>query len=136
MRIRTYRELIKMDSYKERYEYLRLSGSVGEDTFGFDRWLNQRFYRSGEWRRIRKPCIARDLACDMAVPGYEIHGPVYVHHMNPLTKQQILDGVEDMLSPEFLVCVSLDTHNAIHYGNEEQIIQDYVERKPGDTRFW
>ena len=136
MQIRTYTELCQVGDYTERYEYLRLGGGVGRETFGFDRWLNQAFYRSGEWKRMRSHCIARDLGLDMAFYGYEIRGDIYVHHMNPLTKEQIVEGDSAVLDPEFLVCVSHNTHNAIHYGDAQLLPQPLVERRPGDTTLW
>jgi hypothetical protein len=136
LRLRTYRELIQLESFEDRYKYLRLGGEVGADTFGFDRYLNQQFYRSREWKRIRQIVIARDEGCDMGVPGYEIHEAIYIHHMNPMTPDDIRHGNEDILDPEFLICVKHQTHNAIHYGDERLLPRQLVERRPGDTKLW
>lgn len=136
MTIRTYSEMIRVRSFEDRFDYLNLHGEVGRETFGFDRWLNQAFYRSREWRSLRSFVIARDEGCDLAVPGYEIHDRVYIHHMNPMTKDQLIQGDEDVLDPEFLVLVSHRTHNAIHFGDRSLLPQDYVPRRPGDTKLW
>lgn len=136
-KIRTYSEMIRLSTFEERYEYLRLFGIVGADTFGFDRYLNQAFYKSTEWKKLRHEVIARDNACDLAMPGYELYGNIYVHHMNPITIDDINNASEFLLNPEYLVCVSLDTHNAIHYGDEKFIKKkEIVERKPNDTCPW
>lgn len=135
--IRTYSELKDISSFKERYKYLKLSGRVGEDTFGFDRYLNQVFYRSPEYRKIRRDVILRDNGCDLGLEGYEIHGKILVHHMNPITKADILERSEYALNPEYLICVCHDTHNAIHYGDESLLpIEDIVIRKPNDQAPW
>lgn len=136
MTIRTYSEMIRVRSFEDRFDYLNLHGEVGRETFGFDRWLNQAFYRSREWRSLRSFVIVRDEGCDLAVPGYEIHDRVYIHHMNPMTKDQLIQGDEDVLDPEFLVLVSHRTHNAIHFGDRSLLPQDYVPRRPGDTKLW
>lgn len=136
MRSRTYHELIQLETFEERFRYLSLSGQVGADTFGFDRYLNQQFYASREWKRVRQIVIARDNGCDMAVPGYEIYDRVYIHHMNPMTPDDIKHGNEDILDPEFLICVTHKTHNAIHYGDERQLPRQLIERRPGDTKLW
>lgn len=135
--IRTYSELCVMSSFKERFNYLRLDGIVGKDTFGFDRYINQKFYTSPEWRTVRNHVIARDNGCDLAMPGEEIYGKIYIHHMNPLTKQDLIDRSDYLLNPEYLICVSHDTHNAIHYG-EDTILDTHkiVERRSGDTCPW
>lgn len=133
----TYSELTQLNTLEERYSYLKLSGSVGRGTFGFDRYLNQDFYRSALWRRTRNLVIARDYGCDLGVEGYEIHDRVYVHHMNPMTPDDIKHSNVDILDPEYLICVTLDTHNAIHYGDEKQIRRrQLVDRRPGDTKLW
>lgn len=134
--IRSYTELSQFDSLRERYEYLRLGGVVGQDTFGFDRYLNQDFYRSPLWKRARTHVIARDYGRDLGIEGFEIHDRVYVHHMNPMTPDQIKHSDVDILDPEYLICVSLTTHNAIHYGDERLLPRDYVPRRPGDTKLW
>lgn len=134
--IKSYSELIEIPTYKGRFRYLKLDGRVAEETFGFDRYLNQKFYRSAEWRRIRDHIIARDLGCDLAYPGYEIHSRILIHHMNPITRKDILDVREEMLDPEYLVCVSDMTHRAIHYGDESLLFEPLIERTPGDTTPW
>lgn len=135
--IRTYSELIKLDSFIERYRYLKLSGKVGEDTFGFDRWLNQKFYKSPEYRKVRREVILRDNGCDLGDPEFEIAGRVIIHHMNPITQTDILERSEFALDPEYMICVSHGTHNAIHYGDESQLpITDIVIRRPNDQAPW
>lgn len=135
--IRTYREMRHLATFEERFLYLKLSGVVGRETFGFDRYLNQDFYRSHLWKQARRDVIARDYGCDLGIEGYEIHDKIYVHHMNPMTRDDILDSSEDILNPDFLICVTHDTHNAIHYGDESLIKRrKYVERRPGDTKLW
>lgn len=135
--IRTYSQLIEIDSFVERYRYLKLNGVIGEDTFGFDRYLNQAFYKSPEYRKIRRDVILRDNGCDLGHPDYEIPGRVIIHHMNPITKTDILERSEFLLNPEYLICVSHGTHNAIHYGDESQLpICDIIERRPNDQAPW
>lgn len=135
--IRSYSELVQLCTYEERFRYLSLEGVVGGDTFGFDRYLNQQFYRSAEWKRARDIVISRDRGCDLGIPGREIQGKILVHHMNPLTVADIQGGGEFMLDPEYLVCVSHETHNAIHYGDKSVCRADIpVKRKPGDTAPW
>ena len=134
--MRTYRELIQIDSFFGRYEYLKIGGRVGEQTFGYDRWLNQKFYASGEWKAIRREVILRDKACDMAWPEYELHGKVYIHHMNPITKKDILSRSDLVFDPEYLICASYDTHQAIHYGDESLLPQPMIIRHPNDTCPW
>ena len=136
MRIRTFSELIRHDTFKDRYNYLKLGGEVGYSTFGFDRYINQRFYSSSQWKQVRQEVIARDLGCDMSLAGYEIYNKILIHHMNPIRPEQIVLGFNEILDPEFLVCVSHRTHNAIHYGDESQLQQPLVKRSPGDTRLW
>lgn len=136
MKIKTYSELILLPTFEERFEYLRLDGRVGEDTFGFDRYLNQLFYRSYEWRKIRDYVIVRDNGCDLGVEGYDIYGKILIHHMNPITARDIADRTELLLNPEYLICVTHDTHNAIHYGDENLIIKAPIERRPNDTCPW
>lgn len=136
MKIRTYSELILLPTFEERFEYLRLDGRVGEDTFGFDRYLNQLFYRSYEWKKIRDQVIIRDNGCDLGIEGYDIYGKILIHHMNPITARDIADRTELLLNPEYLICVTHDTHNAIHYGDENLIIKAPVERRPNDTCPW
>ena len=134
--IRTYSELIRIPTFKDRFEYLKLNGDVGESTFGFDRYLNQIFYRSKEWRQLRNEIIVRDNACDMALNGHELFDKIIIHHMNPITQEAIVHRDETILDPDYLVCVSPITHNAIHYGSFELINNNYTERKPGDTLLW
>ncbi len=135
--IRSYSELVQLCTYEERFRYLSLEGVVGGDTFGFDRYLNQQFYRSAEWKRARDIVISRDRGCDLGIPGREIQGKILVHHMNPLTVADIQGGGEFMLDPEYLVCVSHETHNAIHYGDKSVCRADIpVKRQPGDTAPW
>lgn len=134
--IRTYTNLVQMPTLEERYAYLRLGGAVGSDTFGFDRWMNQKFYKSREWQLARNEVIARDLGFDMAHTDFPIRGKALIHHMNPLVPDDIVNATENLLDPEFLITVSHQTHNAIHYGDESQLPRIFVERRPGDTRFW
>ena len=136
MMVRTYSELRRLASFQDRYDYLRLNGAVGQDTFGFDRYLNQRFYRSTEWKHIRHEVIARDMGCDLGVEGHEINDRVYVHHMNPLTKKQVLAADENMFDLEYLISCTLNTHNAIHYGDPNSLVRLPPERRPGDTTLW
>lgn len=134
--MRTYTELIQLPTFKERYEYLRLGGYVGKDTFGFDRYLNQRFYHSAEWKRIRRDVIIRDEGRDLAMPGYEIQNGIYIHHMNPIGQKDVQEATEFLLNPEYLVCVTFNTHQAIHYGDASLLPSLPVERRPGDTNLW
>lgn len=136
MRIRRYSELMRYDSFDDRYEYLKLGGEVGRSTFGFDRHINQTFYRSSQWKSVRDFVIVRDNGCDLAVPGHEIHTELLVHHMNPMTVDDILHGEEWILDPEYLICVCHNTHNAIHYGDKSLLPTAFVERRPGDTKLW
>lgn len=136
MSIRTYSELSKLATFEERYQYLRLDGTVGDETFGFDRYLNQVFYRSQQWKSIRDFVIIRDNGCDLGVEGYEIHGRIIIHHMNPITVKDIENESEFLLNPEFLICTVHNTHNAIHYGDENLLIRLPVERTKNDTCPW
>lgn len=133
---RTFSELQTLDTFDERYEYLKLGGSVGLDTFGHERWLNQSFYRSREWRQVRIRVIARDLGCDLGVPGFEIVKQIQVHHMNPMRSRDIYDFDPEILDPEFLISVSHETHNAIHYGEDVPRRLVAIERQPNDTTLW
>jgi hypothetical protein len=135
-KIRSYSELRHVPTFEDRFEYLVLGGSVGETTFGFDRWVNQRFYTSPEWRRVREEVIVRDLGCDLGVPSHDIHVGLLVHHMNPLKPEDIVHGETWMLDPEYLITTSHRTHNAIHYGDRSLLPRPFVERRPGDTRLW
>lgn len=134
--IKSYSEMEKFNSFEERYDYLRLSGSVGETTFGFDRYLNQIFYRSNVWKLVRDKVIIRDQGCDLGIDGREIVGRILIHHMNPVTMKDIEMNNDNLLDPEFLVCVSHNTHNAIHYGSKELLISDPIVRTRNDTCPW
>ncbi len=136
MSIKTYSELSKLKTFEERYRYLRLSGTVGEDTFGFDRFLNQAFYRSRDWKSIRDFVIVRDNGRDLGMEGYEIFGKIYIHHMNPITQLDIQCRSEFLLNPEYLITTTHTTHNAIHYGDETLLVQIPLERTPNDTCPW
>ena len=137
MIIKTYSELIKLPTFEERYEYLRLDGIVGEETFGFDRYINQEFYqRSQEWKRIRDQVIIRDQGCDLGIEGREIRGKIIVHHMNPITKEDILMKSDLLLNPEYLICTLKSTHDAIHYGDENLLIKVPIARTANDTCPW
>ena len=136
MSIRTYSELVQLPTFKERYRYLRLNGAVGEATFGFDRYLNQLFYRSKEWKDIRDYVIVRDNGCDLGIEGHEIYGKILIHHMNPITKDDILQRSDYLLNPEYLICTIKNTHDAIHYGDENLLITAPVERTKNDTCPW
>lgn len=133
---KTYSELIKLKTFKERYEYLRLDGLIGEETFGFDRYMNQKFYKSKEWKRIRDQVIVRDNGCDLGVEGYEIGGRILIHHMNPILLKDIQTLSEFLLNPEYLICTTLDTHNAIHYGDSNLLVIEPIERTKNDTCPW
>lgn len=136
--IRTYSELITLPTFEQRYEYLRLGGKVGEDTFGFDRYLNQLFYKSDEWLALRDYIIVRDLGCDLAMPGHDIPdgARILIHHMNPITVDDIVARSKYLLDPEFLICTIKSTHDAIHYGNKNSLIRIPVERSANDTCPW
>ena len=136
MTIKTYSELIELPTFKERYKYLRLIGRVGKDTFGFDRYLNQNFYRSIEWKRIRDQVIVRDNGCDLGIEDRQIAGKILIHHMNPITDKDILNRTDILLNPEYLICVSHITHNAIHYGDENLLITEPIVRTKYDTCPW
>ena len=134
--IRTYSELIKLRTFEERFQYLQLNGRVGEETFGFDRYLNQKFYNDPEWLRIRDQVILRDNGCDLAMPDREIKTRILVHHMNPIDKEDILRRSDFLLNPEYLICTIKATHDAIHYGDESKLIIMPPERRPNDTCPW
>lgn len=136
MKFRTYSELSQISDFLERFNYLKIGSQVGVATFGYDRYLNQAFYNSAEWKHVRDQVITRDLGCDMALQGYEIHGKIYIHHINPMTMQDIEESNPDILNPEYLVCVTHTTHNAIHYGDQNLLPHLPIERKPGDTKLW
>lgn len=134
--IRIYSELIRFRTFEERFRYLKLDGRVGEETFGFDRWLNQRFYRDPEWLRVRDEVIIRDGGCDLAMPDREIRSRIIVHHMNAITKDDIVKRSEFLLNPEYLICTIKNTHDAIHFGDESLLFRNPVERRPNDMCPW
>lgn len=137
---KNYSELVQLRTFEERYEYLKLTGSVGMETFGFDRYLNQLFYHDPVWKRARDAAMIRDqngdYVCDLGIPDRPIIGRVYVHHMNPITEKDIIERADWILDPEFLICCSFNTHNAIHYGTAGLLIKEPVVRKPNDTCPW
>lgn len=133
---RSYSQLQQFPTFLERFEYLSLRGQVGIDTFGFDRWMNQEFYHSHEWRTVRRQVIVRDLGCDLGVDGYEIHEGLLIHHINPLTPEDLQTGAELALDFDNLITTTHRTHNAIHYGDERLLPRPVIERKPGDTKLW
>jgi hypothetical protein len=135
-KIRTYSELCQLETFEDRYHYLKLGGVTGRATFGFDRWINQRFYKSREWKRVRNYIIARDEGCDLGVPGFEIATDLLVHHMNPISLDDIENANEWLLDSNFLITTSLQTHNAIHYGDESLLPRGPVVREAGDTKLW
>lgn len=134
--MKTYTELLRFVTFEERFEYLRLHGDVGRSTFGFDRYINQQFYRSTEWKRSRNEVIVRDEGCDLGVPGYEIHGELLVHHINPIVAEDIIHGEDWIFDPEFLITTTHTTHNAIHYSDASLLPKIIVARQPGDTKLW
>ena len=136
MSIKCYSELITLPTFKDRFKYLQLNGQVGKSTFGFGRYLNQNFYRSKEWKSVRNRVILRDNGCDLGVEGYEIHGQILIHHMNPITTADIESMSEYLMNPEYLISTVHSTHNAIHYGDENLLIATPIERKPNDTCPW
>lgn len=136
MKFRRYSELRRFQTFEDRFDYLRLDGQVGEATFGFDRWVNQRFYTSIQWKHSRNEVIVRDNGCDLGIPGHEVPFGLLVHHMNPLTVEDIENGADWILDPEFLICTSKRTHNAIHYGDDSLLPRPVVERRAGDTKLW
>lgn len=134
--VRRYSDLKRLTTFDDRFDYLDLKGTVGEKTFGFDRWMNQRFYTSRLWAQIRDEVIVRDYGCDLGILGHDIHVGLLVHHMNPLTRLQIEDGDASILDPEYLITCSHRTHNAIHYGNRNLLPRVVVARRPDDTKLW
>lgn len=137
MSIKTYSELLQFSTFEERYRYLRLRGMIGEETFGFDRYLNQRFYqRSPKWKKARDYVILRDNGCDLGLEGYDVYGKIFVHHMNPITIEDLETESDFLIDPEFLICTSLNTHNAIHYGDESLLITAPIVRRKNDTCPW
>lgn len=135
-KIKTYEELAKLKTFEERFNYLKLGGTVGLQTFGYDRYLNQQFYRSAEWKRIRDQVIVRDNGCDLGVEGHTIFGRLLIHHMNPVTIDDVVSRSKILLDPDFLVCVCELTHNAIHYSDESLLPSPPIERLPNDTCPW
>lgn len=136
MTIRTYSELIKLQTFEERFNYLRLGRCVGKETFGFDRYINQQFYRSTEWKRVRNLVILRDNGCDLGVKDRPIYERILIHHMNPVAIEDIQNGTDFLLNPEYLISTTHSTHNAIHYGDTNLLSRDPIERRPGDTCPW
>lgn len=136
MRIRTYTELSRLTTFKERFDYLRLDGMVGAETFGFDRYLNQIFYRSQRWKSVRNQVIIRDCGCDLGMEGYEIHDRILIHHMNPITLEDLEKESAFLLDPEYLICTMHNTHNAIHYGDEGLLMVEPIVRTRNDTCPW
>ena len=134
--IRAYSELIKLKTFKDRFEYLKLDGIVGEETFGFDRYMNQIFYKSREWTSVRRAVIIRDNGCDLGVEGYEIHGKILIHHMNPINLSDIVHKTDELLNPDYLITTVLSTHNAIHYGDASLLPALPIERRANDTCPW
>lgn len=133
---RSYQELSRLKTFDERFEYLKIGGVVGESTFGFERFMNQMLYNSSKWKRIRNQVIIRDNGCDLGLDGYDIQDKIIVHHMNPMTVDDLKEFSEDVFNPEYLICVSPMTHNAIHYGDRNLLPKPFVERRPGDTCPW
>lgn len=136
MKIRTYSELILLNTFEERFRYLKLTACVGDETFGFDRYLNQQFYHSAEWKSLRNEIIIRDNACDLGISDRELNKRIIIHHMNPITKNDLIHQTDYLLNPEYLICVSHKTHQAIHYGDESVLDDGVVERSKNDTCPW
>lgn len=136
MSIKRYSELILLPTFEERYKYLQLNGVIGDETFGFDRYINQMFYRSQEWKQVRDYVIVRDNGCDLGIEGHEIRGKILIHHMNPIGIKDIQQVNEFLLDPEYLITTMLSTHNAIHYGDESLLVTDPIERSKNDTCPW
>lgn len=134
--IRTYSEMARLQTFEDRFDYLRLEGAVGRSTFGFDRYLNQKFYHSREWKDVRRFVILRDEGCDLGVPGYEVNGPSLIHHINPLQVADIVHGQDWILDPEYLITTTPNTHNAIHYSDKSLLPKTVVARHPNDTKLW
>lgn len=136
MNRKSYQELLRLNTFEERYKYLRLNGRVGIETFGFDRWLNQRLYRSTEWKQLRRKIIVRDDGCDLAFTGMPCFGRGIIHHINPITEEDLMNGADSVFDPDNLILCSLQTHNAIHYGDANGLRQDLIKRMPNDTCPW
>lgn len=135
-KVRTYSELSRLKTFEERFRYLKMPGTVGRSTFGFDRWINQQFYKSREWLSAREFVVIRDEGCDLGIEGYEIPSGLLVHHMNPMSPDDIKHGAEWIIDPDFLITTSLQTHNAIHYGDETLLPRGPIVRRRGDTKLW
>lgn len=135
-KIRSYSELRNLLSFEERFEYLKLGGVVGRSTFGFDRWINQNFYASYHWKTARNRVIVRDMGCDLGILGHDIHAEILIHHMNPMSQEDIIHGEEWITDPEYLITTTKTTHNAIHYGSNVLVPKVTPQRKPGDTKLW
>lgn len=136
MTTRSYYQLSQYHTFEDRYDYLKLRGRVGDSTFGYDRYINQQFYTSNQWRRVRDIVIARDDGCDLGIPGYEIHDKVIIHHMNPMTLEDLESGDGHILDPDYLITTTHQTHNAIHFGDKRLLRKPYKARVPGDTQLW
>jgi len=136
MMIKTYRELIRLHTFEERFEYLRLGGIVGRETFGFERYINQTFYRSREWKQTRHNIIVRDSACDLGILDREIHDRIIIHHINPITVDDIDNGNSCVFDADNLICISNNTHQAVHYGDKSLLTILPIERSKGDTKLW
>lgn len=134
--LRTYKELQQLQTFDERFKYLQLHGQIGKETFGYNRYLNQQFYRSKEWKDVRRIVILRDHGCDLGIMDRLITGRIYIHHMNPITRDDLVNRSDLVLNPNYLICVSSMTHEAIHYGDKDLLISDYIERSPYDTCPW
>jgi hypothetical protein len=134
--MKTYTELSKFTTFEDRFEYLRLGGSVGRSTFGFDRWINQNFYQSRHWKDARQFVIVRDDGCDLGISGYEIYADILVHHINPMAVDDILHGEDWIFDPEYLITTTKPTHNAIHYGDASLLPKPMTVRRAGDTKLW
>ena len=133
---KSYSELKHLLSFKERFEYLKLDGYVGQETFGFDRYLNQKFYKSPEWKRIRSKIILRDYGCNLGLKDFPIYSKIIIHHMNPIDTNDIKKVTDELMNPDYLICVDHKTHNAIHYGSDKILDPIFVERQEGDTDLW
>lgn len=135
-KIRSYSELSRFSTFEERFEYLKLNGAVGHSTFGFDRYINQKFYMSYEWKQARRHVVMRDMGCDLGIPGYEINGALFIHHMNPMDVNDIVHKESWIFDPEYLISTTQNTHNAIHYGNDMLLPKIVTSRTANDTKLW
>jgi len=136
MMIRTYSEVKRLETFEERFEYLKLNGEVGRSTFGFDRYVNQQFYASHEWKTVRQAVISRDNGCDLGISGYEIHSNILIHHINPMSIDDIIHGEEWIFNPEYLITTTKNTHNAIHFGDDKLLPKVVIARTRNDTKLW